>query len=203
MLITEVTRSKNLPINENAIADSAAAAWATIAAQHQEATGVPPTAADLDDFITDRWGAGQKTASTTIDKTLLPDPVDMSPASVLQYLNKANYFLITRKLFKEPPAPAPTASVGIGKYPNPKVVGATVEVSGETYTYDILTKIWKNSDGETISVEGNQQLNKQYYLTNSGYAAMTVPQIQTYVTTASAADVNKILAYLTAAGITI
>ena len=32
---------------------------------------------------------------------------------------------------------------------------------------------------------------------------MTVPQIQTYVTTASAADVNKILAYLTAAGITI
>jgi len=164
----------------------------------QLAVGGPPmTVDDLDTFLTREFRG-----KAPINKTLMPDPADMSLASKIAYIRKALHYYKLGTLFstpKQPPPPPPTPASPTFNFPNPKTAGV-VEINGDDYTYNIASKIWTNSAGQDMGADNGQILNKQFYITHSPYYGTSAADLQTRIAT-NPAERQKILQYIKIAGV--
>ena len=187
MLINEII--DNVKIN--------AQTFNNLAAERLAVGGPPVTVDDLDTFLTKQWRG-----KAPINKTLMTDPPDMSSASVTAYIRKALHYYQSDTLFstpKQPLPPPPTPASPTFNFPNPKTAGV-VEINGDDYTYDIVSKIWTNSAGEDMGADNGQILNKQFYITHSPYYGTSAADLQTRIAT-NPAERQKILGYMKIAGV--
>jgi len=166
--------------------------------QERLAVGGPDmTVDDLDDYITRQWRG-----KAPINKTVMTDPPDMSPASVSAYIRKALHYYQSGQLFSAPrqPPPTPTPAPRTFNFPNPKTAGSSVEINGADYTYDLTLATWTDSAGQDMGADNGQILNKQFYITNSPYYGKTAADLQAQAT-ANPAERQRILQYMQIAGV--